>query len=343
MKRIGILSDTHSYWDDKYLHYFEPCDEIWHAGDIGSVEVAEKLAAFRPFRAVCGNCDGGDLRLMYRELNRFKCEDVDVLIKHIGGYPGNYDASIRSQLFANPPQLFVAGHSHILKVKYDKTLNLLHINPGAAGIQGWHKDRTLVRLTIDGKEHVVRLFVNKYPEYHIINLDKLTYAGNLANLKDIENKPNYEFVKMDICDFDAFYKLMQDKKVDGIIHLAAESHVDRSIKDPFTFAKTNVMGTLSLLQAAKLYWESLPEKYEGKRFYHISTDEVYGALELTQHTQRVSSLHSQLPLQAQSIIWLMAISSSSRQQSIILIHHTQHLRHRATTLFAHSTIPMACQ
>ena len=129
--------------------------------------------------------------------------------------------------------------------------------------------------------HVVRLFVNKYPEYKIINLDKLTYAGNLANLKDIEDKPNYKFVKMDICDFDAFYQLMQDEKVDGIIHLAAESHVDRSIKDPFTFAKTNVMGTLSLLQAAKLYWESLPEKYEGKRFYHISTDEVYGALQMT--------------------------------------------------------------
>ena len=145
--------------------------------------------------------------------------------------------------------------------------------------------------------HVVRLFVNKYPDYHIINLDKLTYAGNLANLKDIENKPNYEFVKMDICDFDAFYKLMQDKRVDGIIHLAAESHVDRSIKDPFTFAKTNVMGTLSLLQAAKLYWESLPTPYSMSyeimandqwemvnipcRFYHISTDEVYGALELT--------------------------------------------------------------
>ena len=117
-----------------------------------SVEVAEKLAAFRTFRAVCGNCDGGDLRLMYRELNRFKIEDVDVLIKHIGGYPGNYDPSVRSTLYASPPQLFVAGHSHILKVKYDKTLNLLHINPGAAGIQGWHKDRTLVRLTIDGKE-----------------------------------------------------------------------------------------------------------------------------------------------------------------------------------------------
>lgn len=126
--------------------------------------------------------------------------------------------------------------------------------------------------------HVVRLFVNKYPEYHIINLDKLTYAGNLANLKDVENKPNYQFVKMDICDFEAFYKLMQEQQVDGIIHLAAESHVDRSIKDPFTFAKTNVMGTLSLLQAAKLYWESLPERYEGKHFYHISTDEVYGAL-----------------------------------------------------------------
>ena len=129
--------------------------------------------------------------------------------------------------------------------------------------------------------HVVRLFVNKYPEYNIINLDKLTYAGNLANLKDIEDKPNYKFVKMDICDFDGVLKLMQDEKVDGIIHLAAESHVDRSIKDPFTFAQTNVMGTLSLLQAAKAYWESLPERYEGKRFYHISTDEVYGALELT--------------------------------------------------------------
>ena len=140
--------------------------------------------------------------------------------------------------------------------------------------------------------HVVRLFVNKYPEYNIINLDKLTYAGNLANLKDIEDKPNYKFVKMDICDFEAFYQLMQDEKVDGIIHLAAESHVDRSIKDPFTFARTNVMGTLSLLQAAKLYWEQfnyahpvISSEDEGRveksipcRFYHISTDEVYGAL-----------------------------------------------------------------
>ena len=127
--------------------------------------------------------------------------------------------------------------------------------------------------------HVVRLFVNKYPDYHIINVDKLTYAGNLANLKDIEDRPNYTFVRADICDFDTIYALMQREKVDGVIHLAAESHVDRSIKDPFTFARTNVMGTLSMLQAAKLYWESLPEKWEGKRFYHISTDEVYGALE----------------------------------------------------------------
>ena len=129
--------------------------------------------------------------------------------------------------------------------------------------------------------HVVRLFVNKYPDYRIINLDKLTYAGNLANLKDIEDRPNYTFVRMDICDYEAILTLMQTEHVDGIIHLAAESHVDRSIKDPFTFARTNVMGTLSLLQAAKTYWSSLPERYDGKLFYHISTDEVYGALSLT--------------------------------------------------------------
>ncbi len=129
--------------------------------------------------------------------------------------------------------------------------------------------------------HVVRLFVNKYPNYRIINLDKLTYAGNLANLKDIEGKPNYTFVKADICDFPSIQKVLADYNVDGIIHLAAESHVDRSIKDPFSFAQTNVMGTLSLLQAAKLYWESLEDGYKGKLFYHISTDEVYGALEIT--------------------------------------------------------------
>ena len=124
--------------------------------------------------------------------------------------------------------------------------------------------------------HVVRLFINKYPEYHIINLDKLTYAGNLANLTDIENAPNYTFVKVDICDFETIRGLFNQYNLDGVIHLAAESHVDRSIKDPFTFAQTNVMGTLSLLQAAKEAWS---DNYEGKRFYHISTDEVYGTLE----------------------------------------------------------------
>lgn len=132
--------------------------------------------------------------------------------------------------------------------------------------------------------HVVRLFVNKYPEYHIINVDKLTYAGNLTNLKDIENKQNYTFIKSDICDFERMYELIRTENVTGIIHLAAESHVDRSIKDPFTFAKTNVLGTLSLLQAARLYWETTPDKYENKRFYHISTDEVYGSLELNSDT-----------------------------------------------------------
>lgn len=129
--------------------------------------------------------------------------------------------------------------------------------------------------------HLVRLLVNKYPDYHIINVDKLTYAGNLANLSDIENYPNYTFVKADICDYDRMLEVMKMYKVDAVIHLAAESHVDRSITDPFTFARTNVMGTLTLLQAARIYWESLPEKYEGKRFHHVSTDEVYGALELT--------------------------------------------------------------
>ena len=125
--------------------------------------------------------------------------------------------------------------------------------------------------------HVVRLFVNKYPQYSIVNVDSLTYAGNLANLKDIEGMPNYSFVKADICDFERMCTIMQEHDIDGIIHLAAESHVDRSIKDPFIFARTNVMGTLSLLQAARQHWNG---HWEGKLFYHISTDEVYGALEL---------------------------------------------------------------
>lgn len=133
--------------------------------------------------------------------------------------------------------------------------------------------------------HVVRLFVNKYPDYHIINLDKLTYAGNLANLHDIKDKPNYTFIKADICDFGTALEIIRKFNVDGIIHLAAESHVDRSIKDPFTFANTNVIGTLSMLQAARIHWESQEKPWEINGvpclFYHISTDEVYGALEIT--------------------------------------------------------------
>lgn len=129
--------------------------------------------------------------------------------------------------------------------------------------------------------HVVRLFVNKYPDYRIINVDKLTYAGNLENLQDIEDSPNYVFEKADICDSEKIKEIIKKYSIDGIIHLAAESHVDRSIKDPLTFAKTNVIGTLTLLQEAKEYWESLPERYDNKMFYHISTDEVYGALEIT--------------------------------------------------------------
>ena len=126
--------------------------------------------------------------------------------------------------------------------------------------------------------HVVRLFVTKYPDYRIVNLDKLTYAGNLANLRDIEDSPNYVFEKGDICDLDMLRALFGQYDIDGVIHLAAESHVDRSIRDPFTFARTNVLGTLSLLEAAREYWNG---DWAGKLFYHISTDEVYGALELT--------------------------------------------------------------
>ena len=149
MTRIGLLSDTHAYWDEKYLEYFEPCDEIWHAGDIGSLEVAEKLAAFRPFRAVYGNIDGQEIRKLYPQINRFTVDGAEVLIKHIGGYPGKYDPSIIGSLMARPPKLFISGHSHILKVKYDKTLDMLHINPGAAGMSGFHKVRTLVRFVIN--------------------------------------------------------------------------------------------------------------------------------------------------------------------------------------------------
>lgn len=149
MTRIGLLSDTHGWWDDRYLQYFEPCDEIWHAGDIGSLEVAQRLADFRPLRAVYGNIDGQELRRLFPQTLRFTVDGAEVVMKHIGGYPGRYDPSVVGSLLARPPKLFVSGHSHILKVKYDKTLGLLHINPGAAGRQGFHTVRTLVRFCID--------------------------------------------------------------------------------------------------------------------------------------------------------------------------------------------------
>ena len=149
MTKIGLLSDTHGYWDERYLQYFEPCDQIWHAGDIGSLTIAERLNSFRPFKAVYGNIDGHDSRKLFPEINRFTIDEADVLMKHIGGYPGKYDISIRNILQENPPTLFISGHSHILKVMYDKKLNLLHINPGAAGKYGYHTIRTLIRFTID--------------------------------------------------------------------------------------------------------------------------------------------------------------------------------------------------
>ena len=152
MKRIGLLSDTHAYWDDKYATYFADCDEIWHAGDIGSEEVSDKLAALKPLRAVHGNIDGQALRLQYPAMLNFQIEKVSVLMTHIGGYPGRYAPAIRPLLYKTRPTIFISGHSHILKVMPDKTLGTLHINPGAAGISGFHQVRTLVRFTIDGSD-----------------------------------------------------------------------------------------------------------------------------------------------------------------------------------------------
>jgi putative phosphoesterase len=149
MIKIGLLSDTHGWWDDKYAEYFGICDEIWHAGDIGSETVARQLAAIRPLRAVYGNIDGQGVRMMYPKVAQFAVENIHVIMTHIGGYPGRYDPAIRPALFATKPRLFITGHSHILKVMFDKHLNCLHINPGAAGKSGFHQVRTLVRFVID--------------------------------------------------------------------------------------------------------------------------------------------------------------------------------------------------
>jgi putative phosphoesterase len=149
MKKIGLLSDTHNYWDERYETHFAACDEIWHAGDIGSLELAKRFEAFKPFRAVHGNIDDYHVRYAYPQMLRFTLEDVDVLMTHIGGHPGKYDPSVRPLLYAHPPTLFICGHSHILRVIYDKKLQFLYMNPGAAGKFGIHRVRTLLRFVLD--------------------------------------------------------------------------------------------------------------------------------------------------------------------------------------------------
>lgn len=150
MKRIGILSDTHGYLDENIFAHFEQCDEIWHAGDFGSAVVAEKLENFKPLRGVYGNIDGNEIRGSFPEKLHFTVEQAPVFMQHIGGYPGRYAPGVKNEILRAQPALFISGHSHILKIIYDDQLHCLHINPGAAGRQGWQKVRTIVRLTIDG-------------------------------------------------------------------------------------------------------------------------------------------------------------------------------------------------
>ncbi len=152
MTKIGLISDTHHWLDDAIFEYFSNCDEIWHAGDFGTSAIAEKLNNFRPLKGVYGNIDGPDIRGIYPEQLVFICEDVKVMMRHIGGYPTKYNPETKKELLIHQPQLFISGHSHILKVMFDEKLNCLHMNPGAAGKQGWHKVRTLIRFVIDGKD-----------------------------------------------------------------------------------------------------------------------------------------------------------------------------------------------
>lgn len=152
MTRIGLISDTHGFLDESVFRHFKDCDEIWHAGDFGNADLADKLSAFKPLKGVYGNIDGMDIRANYPEQLVFMCESVKVMMRHIGGAPPKYNPETRKELALHRPLLFISGHSHILKVIYDQQYQCLHINPGAAGKQGWHKVRTLVRLTIDGKE-----------------------------------------------------------------------------------------------------------------------------------------------------------------------------------------------
>ncbi|MES2431142.1 MAG: metallophosphoesterase family protein [Bacteroidota bacterium] len=152
MKRIGLLSDTHNYIDEIILEHLKDCDEIWHIGDFGTVAIADKLEAVKPLKGVYGNIDGNDVRSVYPEQLVFMCEDVKVMFRHIGGYPPKYNTETKKQILLHKPQLFLSGHSHILKIMYDEQLQCLHMNPGAAGKQGWHKVRTMIRFTIDGKD-----------------------------------------------------------------------------------------------------------------------------------------------------------------------------------------------
>ncbi|MBW6499576.1 MAG: metallophosphatase family protein [Bacteroidales bacterium] len=152
MKRIGILSDTHGFVHPELPRIFEACDEIWHAGDFGNFAVAEALQAIKPLKGVFGNIDGQEVRISFPKYQRFMCEEVDVLMTHIGGYPGHYSPDVRQMLIVKPPKLFVCGHSHILKVMFDKRFNMLTINPGAAGKSGFHKTITMIRFTIDGAD-----------------------------------------------------------------------------------------------------------------------------------------------------------------------------------------------
>lgn len=152
MKRIGLISDTHGYFHPKLEKLFAQCDEIWHAGDVGNYEVIEQLEKLKPLKGVYGNIDGQTVRTRFPKNLRFTCEGVDVWITHIGGYPNRYNQEIRAEITNNPPKLFICGHSHILRVMYDEKLQLLHINPGAAGQQGFHKVKTIVRFTLDNNE-----------------------------------------------------------------------------------------------------------------------------------------------------------------------------------------------
>lgn len=152
MTRIGLISDTHGFLDKSVFNHFEACDEIWHAGDFGNIQLAEELANFKPLKGVHGNIDGYDVRSVYGLQLQWKCEDVAVFMTHIGGYPGRYSKEVKEHLGKHPTQLFISGHSHILKIMYDEKYSCLHINPGAAGNQGWHKVKTLVRFTIDGPQ-----------------------------------------------------------------------------------------------------------------------------------------------------------------------------------------------